>query len=714
MTMNHREPGVDPSRAGSQSQSGPASGGTSRLLIAVVVLQGVALAGVVGWLVGRGNAAGSIAAQHASHGPCPTDLPPRGVALVAGVRCSHGTPIVDAHCDDGHAMKRYILELINQGMNDGDISAALLRRYGEAVMHPASGALLRTSPGATTIPPSPGAAAPASALPGAGAAGLMGQRFPRLLLDRWVQGQEQLGRQAAGAIESFEGKVVLLDFMYPACPPCVRALPILSAIHAKHRAQGFAVVSLCPEWGVADLASLLTRLNVIHPAGVITGETERAYHLDMYPTYVLLDREGVIRWVNSASDPPADQIAKLLGEGPSAVAPTSVPSPAPRAPAPPGGVPSTPLSAEKLEITQVERLQRSFNPTAGEKVTIRFELSRSADVTVNIQGPNRELIATVLDKKGAPAGMNTVEWDGRDLTGRIVPDEAYFPRLLAIDGADTALWDPYLTSGGQRVTAGGLTTVAPGRFQYQLPEACRVLVRAAVEKGPLVRTIVNWQPRTSGLCVEDWDGMDADGLRQIAAIDNIRIGVMAFALPDKSIITSGNTALDYRSYYSETGKQRPHTEAVPRVKTGDALVSPHWEIPPHLNRDPGLTVEFVEAGNGGPGEPAPSEVGEKGRAESAVGSADAKATRLTKSARPVLVRVDVPEASEKEFLNNQRFELIVYVDDRRVIEVEQGHIPFAYPWDIAALSTGRHTLTINVSTFRNHVGTASRIVEVAE
>jgi len=391
-------------------------------------------------------------------------------------------------------------------------------------------------------------------------------------------------------------------------------------------------------------------------------------------------------------------------------------APLERAPAPDASRPKSPSPAPRfdpLDITQVERLQRSFDPTAGEKTTIRFALSRQADLSVNIHGPNRELIAAVLDKKAASAGLHTVDWDGRDWAGRVAPDEAYFVRIQAIDGTESALWDPYVVSGGERVTAGVLTTPAPGRFQYQLPDACRVLVRSAVEKGPLVRTIVNWEPRTAGLCVEDWDGMDSDGLRRVADIEGIRIGVMAFTLPDKSIITTGNTAIDYRSYYRDFGKERPHTDIAPRVKTSEALISPHWEIPPHLNGDPRLTMAFVDVAGGATAKTPAAENAETHATESPTGDSGKNVTRLTKNGRPVLVRVEVPDASEMEFLNKQRFELIVYVDDHRVIEVEQGHVPFTYPWDISGLDPGLHTLTVNVSTFRNHVGTATRVVNVA-
>ena len=105
----------------------------NRALLAVVVVLLMATAAIGGWLVGRSQPRPPTAAV-SLHPDCPFDLPPRGQALVRGIRCSHGTMIVDAHCEDGHSMKRFILELMQQGASDDEIKAALLRRYGEKAL----------------------------------------------------------------------------------------------------------------------------------------------------------------------------------------------------------------------------------------------------------------------------------------------------------------------------------------------------------------------------------------------------------------------------------------------------------------------------------------------------------------------------------------------------------------------------------------------------
>lgn len=368
---------------------------------------------------------------------------------------------------------------------------------------------------------------------------------------------------------------------------------------------------------------------------------------------------------------------------------------------------STTRPAEALKLSSVEPLQPSFNPTAGETASMRLVLSRPARVSLTLWGPNHELIAQPANQKPLPAGISTIVWDGRDVDGRIVPDEAYTFEVQAASGDQTDLWDPLLTSGGDRVIAGNLDIPSESRITYELPRPSRVLVRAAVDEGPLVRTLVNWEPRAAGLCIEEHDGLDVDGLRRLEGIPGVRFGVMAFALPDKAILATGNRKLDYRRYFEDTAKLRRRKARVVRDQGPTTIISPHWLLPPHLNKDPRLSLRFVEVEKEPTTQPA-RPLSTRPATATAPAPPPVKLTGAS-----TLIRVDMPDADERAFMNNQKFELIIYVNDRRILEVEQGHVPFNYPWDLTTLPAGRHLLTVNVSSFRNHVGTISRYVEVA-
>ena len=91
------------------------------------------LLGVVGYLLGSRQAKSSLAQQMSVQAAI-SPLPEAKRALLEGIHCSHGNPIVDAQCESAVEVRRFILTLIQQGDSDDKIKAALLRKYGEQTL----------------------------------------------------------------------------------------------------------------------------------------------------------------------------------------------------------------------------------------------------------------------------------------------------------------------------------------------------------------------------------------------------------------------------------------------------------------------------------------------------------------------------------------------------------------------------------------------------
>lgn len=335
----------------------------------------------------------------------------------------------------------------------------------------------------------------------------------------------------------------------------------------------------------------------------------------------------------------------------------------------------------------------SFDPSVGDSAEIAYTLAAPARVTVSIYGPNHELVARPAADQPRRAGRHREAWDGRDASGAVVPDEAYYPVIEAVSETGVHRHDPVASSGGERVNPRDIH-FRPDEdlISYVLPEPCRVLVRAGLDPGPMLATPVNWKPRGPGLTTERWTGHDQQGVRSFSTDPDALVIVQAYALPDTSVITFGNRDVTYRERYLAWGVHRP-TRPPPEREGGlDALVSPHWGQPVHLDKDPAITVTFPAEEDGPPADPG-------------------RAVRL--EGDEVIVRVEVPDPEARRFLREQRFELVAFVDDERVDEAEQGHLPFNWSWDLSSLEPGEHWLTLNLVTFRQHVGSATRRVQVA-
>ncbi len=145
----------------------------------------------------------------------------------------------------------------------------------------------------------------------------IGKAFPPFKLQRWIQGKEHFAGGTGFEVDSLGGKVVLLDFLYTGCLPCRKSLPGLTALHERYQGRGFVVLSLCTAWGDKGLDDLVDELKVQHPVAVLDDGVEETYEVKLHPTYVLIDKTGVVRWVGVGlwNEPPASEIEKLLAAG---------------------------------------------------------------------------------------------------------------------------------------------------------------------------------------------------------------------------------------------------------------------------------------------------------------------------------------------------------------------------------------------------------------
>ncbi|MGL5831039.1 MAG: FlgD immunoglobulin-like domain containing protein [Candidatus Altimarinota bacterium] len=77
-----------------------------------------------------------------------------------------------------------------------------------------------------------------------------------------------------------------------------------------------------------------------------------------------------------------------------------------------------------------------FDPTEGERSTVRFELTRRADLIVQVLDGTR-VVKTLRDSDDQSAGDYSYTWDGRDSDGDRVNDDVYQYRVMADDGDDS-------------------------------------------------------------------------------------------------------------------------------------------------------------------------------------------------------------------------------------------------------------------------------------
>lgn len=107
-------------------------------------------------------------------------------------------------------------------------------------------------------------------------------------------------------LEEYKGQVVLINFWATWCGPCRQELPLLDRIHQRYQDAGFAVLGINVEGEdkVAEAEAMIGSAGVTFPVLVDEGQRiSELYGLEAMPTSVVVDRDGVVRYIHRGYKP---------------------------------------------------------------------------------------------------------------------------------------------------------------------------------------------------------------------------------------------------------------------------------------------------------------------------------------------------------------------------------------------------------------------------
>lgn len=105
-------------------------------------------------------------------------------------------------------------------------------------------------------------------------------------------------------LEEYRGQVVLLNFWASWCGPCRQEMPILDRIHQRYEDTGFAVLGVNVEGEAAPAQKIVDKTNVTFPVLIDDAQAiSELYKLEAMPSTVVIDRNGVIRYIHRGYKP---------------------------------------------------------------------------------------------------------------------------------------------------------------------------------------------------------------------------------------------------------------------------------------------------------------------------------------------------------------------------------------------------------------------------
>jgi thiol-disulfide isomerase/thioredoxin len=95
---------------------------------------------------------------------------------------------------------------------------------------------------------------------------------------------------------ALRGKVVLLDFWGTWCPPCRASVPILRDLNKKYAGKPFQLIGISSDddedvWKTFIAAQHMDWFEYID----LSDEVLRSFKIESFPTYIVIDKDGVIR-----------------------------------------------------------------------------------------------------------------------------------------------------------------------------------------------------------------------------------------------------------------------------------------------------------------------------------------------------------------------------------------------------------------------------------
>ncbi|MBS1866286.1 MAG: redoxin family protein, partial [Acidobacteria bacterium] len=99
---------------------------------------------------------------------------------------------------------------------------------------------------------------------------------------------------------SLRGKVVLLDFWATWCPPCRESVPTIKSLNKKYSAKGLVLVGISSDddeevWRTFISSEKMDWQEYIDSS----DEVNATFQIDSIPTYIVIDKDGVIRYRQS-------------------------------------------------------------------------------------------------------------------------------------------------------------------------------------------------------------------------------------------------------------------------------------------------------------------------------------------------------------------------------------------------------------------------------
>ncbi len=138
-------------------------------------------------------------------------------------------------------------------------------------------------------------------------AAIEGKKMPLLDLSDWYKDSVK--------VSDLKGKIVVVDIWATWCGPCLRAIPHNVKLYSKYKKKGLVVIGVCSSSGQEKMKAICKKYKVNYPSARDKNKkTAKAWNLQWYPTYAVVDRKGIVRAIGLHASGVEKAVKKLMDE----------------------------------------------------------------------------------------------------------------------------------------------------------------------------------------------------------------------------------------------------------------------------------------------------------------------------------------------------------------------------------------------------------------
>lgn len=96
------------------------------------------------------------------------------------------------------------------------------------------------------------------------------------------------------SLTQLKGKVVLMDFYFIGCLPCMLSLKPLNNLYEKYKSKNFVIASLTERDSKQSVLKFENDYRLKYPGYINAADVVKLYHVDAFPTFYYVDKQGKI------------------------------------------------------------------------------------------------------------------------------------------------------------------------------------------------------------------------------------------------------------------------------------------------------------------------------------------------------------------------------------------------------------------------------------